>query len=366
MDKFVVYFVGFFFVIGGVDYLIGNKFKVGEKFEEGIKTMGPMAITMVGILSLTPIISSLISSYLGPILGSGNIDPSILPAMILAPDMGAYKISMDVALNNDVGIYSAVLIASTLGTTLSFSLPMALTLIDKKDTEVFAKGVICGIITIPIGALIVAFYKGMNMKLIFINTIPIIVFSLILTVLILKSMDKAIVIFNIIGKCIISISVIAMLIQGLQFILDITIVSNFLPMEEVLKIVCKISFFLGGAYPMISVISRIFKKPFTSIGHLMGVNSVAVTGFLGALASSLLIFVSLKDMNEKGKIIASALSVSLSFIFGGQMGFIASLNPEFLGAFMLCKLICGILACILANILFKIHSKKNILITENI
>lgn len=40
MDKFVLYLIGSFFIIRAIDYITGNHLKLGEKFEEGIKTMG--------------------------------------------------------------------------------------------------------------------------------------------------------------------------------------------------------------------------------------------------------------------------------------------------------------------------------------
>ncbi len=45
-------------MISGIDYILGNKFKLGEKFEEGIKSMGVLALSMIGIYSLAPIISN--------------------------------------------------------------------------------------------------------------------------------------------------------------------------------------------------------------------------------------------------------------------------------------------------------------------
>ena len=35
---------------GGADRLLGNRFGLGEKFEEGFRLMGPIALSMVGII----------------------------------------------------------------------------------------------------------------------------------------------------------------------------------------------------------------------------------------------------------------------------------------------------------------------------
>ena len=62
MDKFVLYLIGSFFVIGGIDYITGSPLKLGGKFEEGIKTMGALGLGMIGIYSLAPILSNFLST----------------------------------------------------------------------------------------------------------------------------------------------------------------------------------------------------------------------------------------------------------------------------------------------------------------
>ncbi|MBS5927406.1 MAG: ethanolamine utilization protein EutH, partial [Clostridium sp.] len=66
MENIVLYIITLFFILGAIDYLIGNKFFIGEEFESGIKTMGPLAISMVGILSITPLLSSIIEIVISP------------------------------------------------------------------------------------------------------------------------------------------------------------------------------------------------------------------------------------------------------------------------------------------------------------
>ena len=37
-------------IIGGIDFMLGNKFGLGGKFEDGFNSMGPLAIAMAGIV----------------------------------------------------------------------------------------------------------------------------------------------------------------------------------------------------------------------------------------------------------------------------------------------------------------------------
>ncbi|MCW5197891.1 ethanolamine utilization protein EutH, partial [Clostridium perfringens] len=48
MEKLVLGIIGIFFVISGFDYINNNKLGLGDKFKEGMISMGSIAISMVG------------------------------------------------------------------------------------------------------------------------------------------------------------------------------------------------------------------------------------------------------------------------------------------------------------------------------
>lgn len=150
MENIVLYIITLFFILGAIDYLLGNKFSIGEEFENGIKTMGPLAISMVGILSITPLLSSIIEIVISPIAKNFNIDPSIFSSSFIAIDMGGYNIASNIANSSEFVIFSGILMASILGCTLSFTLPLALGLVKEKYMDSLTKGFLCGIITVPV------------------------------------------------------------------------------------------------------------------------------------------------------------------------------------------------------------------------
>lgn len=59
----------------------------------------------------------------------------------------------------------------------------------------------------------------------------------------------------------------------------------------------------------------------------------------------------LKDMDKRGKVICSAFAVSGAFSFGGQMGFVASVESSMIVPVMVGKLIAGISGIVLAYFL---------------
>lgn len=54
-------------VLGGVDRIAGNRFGFGKRFEEGFMLLGPTALSMSGIICLTPLLSRFLRFALVPI-----------------------------------------------------------------------------------------------------------------------------------------------------------------------------------------------------------------------------------------------------------------------------------------------------------
>lgn len=353
MDKFVLYIIGTFFILGGIDYILGSPLKIGGKFEEGIKTMGALGLGMIGIYSLAPILSNILSVMILPVTEVFKLDPSIIPSAFLAVDMGGFQIAEKLALTKEMGLFSGIIIASTLGATISFSIPVAIGMITKEDERYFSKGVMIGITSIPFGCLAAGIWNNINIGTLIWNLLPIFIFSILLGVGLLKFHNILMKGFNIFGKLIMALSVLGLLLQGVEAIFQIKVVSGLAPLSESTYIVGKIAFVLAGAYPMLEVINRIFKNGIEKIGDKFGINSYSVAGILGNLASNLLIFGTYKKMDQKGKVICTAFAVSGAFVFGGQFGFVSGIAPEMLGAFIISKIMAGIISIVLALWLYE-------------
>lgn len=348
MDKLVLYIIGIFFVIGGIDYILGSPMKLGGKFEEGIKTMGALALGMIGIYSLAPIISNFLSAVIVPLCRMINLDPSVLPSTLLAVDMGGYQVASKLALTREMGMFSGIIIASALGAAISFTIPVAIGMIDKEDEKYFSKGVMIGITAIPAGCLAAGLWQKISIDILMWNLMPVFIFAFILGVGLLKVPGILMKVFNVFGKLIIGLSVIGLLLQGIYVIFGVHIVSGLLPLSESAFIVAKIAFILGGAYPMLELISRIFKGSLEKAGEKFDIDSAAAAGILGCLASNLVAFGMYKKMSPKGKVVCTAFGVAGAFVFGGQFGFVSGVAPEMIGAFIISKFTAGIISIIFA------------------
>ncbi|WPC44190.1 ethanolamine utilization protein EutH [Clostridium sp. JS66] len=342
MSNVILYIIGTFFVLGGIDYILGNKFRLGEKFEEGIKSMGVLALSVIGIYSLTPIISNGLGTIIIPLFKMLHLDPSIFAGSLLTTEMGGYVVAKSLALNTNIGLFSGVILASSLGTTISFTIPIGMGMIDKKDEKYFSMGIMAGMMTIPITCIVGGICEGLSFKDLVLSILPVVVFSLIIGIAILKVPSTLMKIFNVFGKSIISLSIIGLIIQGIAVIFHVQVVSGLISFSEGLNLLGKMTIVLGGSYPMLFAINYFFRKYFDKLGEKIGINGASVTGLIGNLANNLLVFCTFKDMDAKGKVLCTAYGVSGAFMFGGQFGFVSGVAPRMVQAFVLSKLIGGI------------------------
>lgn len=362
MEKIMLYIVATFFIIGIVDYVIGNKFKLGEKLIEGLNSMGALALSMIGILSITPMISNILTRSILPVLKEKSfIDPSIISSSILAVDMGGYKIANSISSNQNMIYFSGILISSIVGCTISFTLPLALGIIKDEDIEILCKGILCGLVTLPISLFIGGVLLNIEINTLINNILPIIILSVIIIIGIYKFPSKTIYIFKIISKVIFITSILGLGLQGINSISGEEIIKNLLPIEEVLTIVGKIAIFLAGANVMIEVINRCFYKKINSLSKVMNINSYSVTALIGSLASAVIVFNNFNKLDKRGKIICSSFSVGGAYVLGGQLGYVVTEAKEITFIYIFVKLLCGILSIILS-----LYISKNFISEDNI
>ena len=350
LDKIIMYIMAVGIILGAGDKILGNKFGLGEKFEEGLNTMGTLAIGMVGIICLAPVISDVIGPIIAPLCSAVSIDPAMFGS-ILACDMGGYPLAMNLAESKEIGLFSGILIASMLGCTVSFTIPVGLGLIEKKDQPFFAKGLLIGLITIPIGGVLGSIAAGFDMKLVLLNTIPVLIISIILIIglkCIPNAMIKGCIYF---GRFIEIVILIGLALAGFESLTGIVIIKGMAPISEAMGIVGSIGVVLMGILPMLTLLLKVLDKPLKTFGTKVGLDSSSAAGLIITLANAVPVFVMLKEMSPKGKVINVAFIVSASCVFGDHLGFTAGVEANMMTPLIVGKLAAGITAVFLAFIM---------------
>lgn len=164
-----IFAVGAF--IGGIDFLLGNKFGFGEKFEEAIQLMPPTAFNMVGIICISPLIAAILRLFIAPLCNRVGIDSGMLGG-VLALDMGGYPLAMELAADAQIGQYSGILIGCIFGCTLVFAIPFGMGVLKKDAQNDYLVGVIIGLIAMPVGFLTGGMVVVVNITLALLGSLP--------------------------------------------------------------------------------------------------------------------------------------------------------------------------------------------------
>ena len=169
-----------FAVLGAMDRIIGNRFGIGKEFEKGINMLGPIMISMTGMIIMAPAIAELMKPLLYTMAEVLPIDPSIIPATLFANDMGGAPLSVEVAQNAEIGCFNALVVSAMMGATISFTIPVALGMVDKAQHKDVLTGLMCGIITIPVGCAVSGLILKLSISDLLWDLLPLTVFSLII------------------------------------------------------------------------------------------------------------------------------------------------------------------------------------------
>lgn len=340
-----------FAVLGALDRIFGNRLGLGEKFEEGVLSMGSLALAMLGIISLAPVLAELLKPVVVPLFSFLGADPAMFAGSILACDMGGGSLAQALTDNADAALFGGVLTGSMLGATIVFTIPVALGILKADDRPALAKGVLCGIVTIPVGLLAGGVVAGFPIMMILRNLIPIVLIGLLIA-LGLWRFEKAMIRgFEVFGKGVVAVITLGLGTAIFQTLTGLAVVPGLVPLEEGFSVVGSIAIVLCGAFPLVHAVTKLLRKPLLKLGKLLGINDTAAAGLIASLANSIATFKLLEEMDGRGKVVNVAFAVSAAFVFGDHLGFTAGFAPEMLPAMIVGKLAGGVSAVALALLL---------------
>ncbi len=351
INEIIVYIMVFFMVVGGIDRIIGNKFGLGDKFEEGIIAMGSLALAMIGIICLAPVLADLLRPVVVPLYSMLGADPAMFAGTILANDMGGAPLAKELALTPEAGQFGGLIVGAMLGPTIVFTIPVGLGIIQREDQKYLATGVLAGVITIPIGAFVGGLVAGFSVMMVLLNLIPIVIFAILIALGLYFIPDGMVKGFQVFGNIVVIVITIGLAAAIVEKLTGIVVIPGMNPIDDGFLTVGAIAIVLAGAFPLVHVITKIFQKPLMKMGHLLGMNDIAAAGMVATLANNIPMFGMMKDMDSRGKVINVAFAVSAAFVFGDHLGFTAGFDSTMIFPMIVGKLIAGVTAVAVAMLI---------------
>ena len=339
--------------IGFIDKAIGGKWGLAGQFEQGLYTMGVMVIPIVSICTVG---TEFIRRHTDQVMALSDhlfFDPSMIIGAILAPDMGGYFISREIAATPQLLVLSGVVLGTLLGQAITFQMPVFMASIQKQDYPFMFRGFIVGIIMIPIGLIAAELMIRMPIGLFMRQFLPILAICLVLALCLWKVPEGTTKFFAGFAKLVnwmfylmFAIAVIGIFIPRFAY-------ASFDSVEEAVIIVFKSAIIIAGSLVMSELILKFFRKQINAAASRMGINDTAAVSLLMTCATSLAVMPLFSRMDDKGKEVVAAFSLSGSFVIGGSLAFVSNVTDGYtVLIFVVTKLICGIVS---AYVVHKIH-----------
>ena len=351
--EWLITVMAIFAVLGAVDRIAGNRLGLGQEFEHGILAMGSLAMAMLGIIAIAPVLAAVLRPVVVPVFGFLGADPAMFAGTILACDMGGGALAQALTADPDAALLGGVITGSMLGATVVFTIPVAMGILRQEDRPAMAKGILCGIVTIPVGVFVGGVVAGFSFSMVLKNCVPIVFIAALIVFGLWKAENAMIKGFGWFGKGVTALITIALAAAIVETLTGYTIIPGMESLSVGFETVGAIAIVLAGAFPLVYAVTKLLRKPLLRLGKRLGINDAAAAGLVASLANSIATFNMVKDMDSRGKVVNIAFAVSAAFVFGDHLGFTAGFAPQLLGAVIAGKLAGGISAVALALLLTK-------------
>lgn len=342
INQIIMYIMAFGAAIGGIDRMLGNRFGFGEKFENGFRLLGPVGLSMAGIICLAPLLSIGLGNVIRPVCAALHMDPGIFGS-ILAIDMGGYQLAMDLTENPELGRFSAVIVSSIFGCTIVFTIPVGLGAITEEDRPYFTRGILLGFVTMPFSIITGALMLNMSLGIVLWNCLPVLLISLILSIGVIARPDAMMKGFQIFARIIKIIVTLGLTLATVTHLTGIAILPGMPPLLEAMETVSSICIVMLGSMPLAELIQRIMKVPFARIREKTGLNGVSTTALILGMVSTTPALAMIPDMDKRGKVLCSACLVSYVGLFSAHLAFAMRFEPDMIPALLASKTVGAVL-----------------------
>lgn len=375
LGDIIIYIMMISLLIGVGAHIIRPSSQLGLEFKEGILMMGHIFIPIAGIMTLIPLLAPAINAAVGPVYSAMRSDASIAVGTFISGDMGAYHLAYEVADSHGAWIlaYSVSLMA---GGTITFTMPVGLSILQRRDHKYLALGIMPGVLAIPFASLLtvlillqtqVPLREGIEatgpgtrpfdlpFKDILINLMPLVILMVTLSLVLRFFTQQMIKVFLVFGRV---LQIVTTMAVGLSIVEHFTGAFSMLfgswplasfaadadDQTRALEIVGNIAVMLAGAFPLLYMIRKVFAKPLRTIGQRIGMSEAGVAGFLAVMANAVALFQLVRYMPPKDKVLTMAFMVSAGFIVGDWLAFTATFQPNMIFAMIVGQFVGGLIA----------------------
>lgn len=369
-------------VIGGVSYIINDQSELGQAFNDGLHAMASLFIPICGLMASVPFLKVFIINVVGPVFDIVGADPVLAAAFIMAPDCGSFALATEIGQTPD--LFPLILATGFMcASTISFNIPIGLSMLEKKDHKYLALGTMSGFLSVPFGVLITCLISVfthpavrtafttvgepdhvamLTIAMIARNLIPLVIICILLA-LGLKFFPNGMVKgFQIFGKIMtgaLTLVVVACILQHYTGLFtNVFGAWGFDPILadgennfRAIELLGTIAMMLTGAFPMVTLIKKYLSKPLEKLGGLAGLDANGSVGLVACLPNGLAVFPYIKNMRPQDKVVVLAFLVCGGYCLGDFIAFNVNFQPNLLVPVFIGQICGGIIGIFFAKFL---------------
>jgi len=369
-------------VAGGIAYIIKEDSGLGTAFSEGLQTMAALFIPICGLMASVPFIKVGVEKLFGGMFRSFGADPVIAAAMVMPPDCGSYALAVDMGGSPEILIV-VIAVGFMCASTIAFNIPIGLSILDKKDHRYLALGAMSGFLSVPFGVFITCaiasvtaskirtefttvgtpqYVPNLEMSTILLNLIPLIVICVLLA-LGLKFFPNGMVKgFMIFGKTLTGVLTLVVVVSIVQHYTGLfssvfgswgfdPLFADEKELFRAIELLGTIAMMLTGAFPMVYLIRKYFKKSLEKMGKFAGMDSAGSAGMVACMANGLALFGYVKEMRPTDKVVSIAFLTCAGYSLGDFIAFNVNFQPNLVLALFVGQIAGGIIGILFAKIL---------------
>lgn len=353
MDIFIQIMV-VFCLIGLLDKLLGNRFGLAPSFDRGIDAVGGLALSMMGFYCVATTFFRNNMVAINNLALKFHLEPSIIGSSFLAPDMGGYNIASALTTNENLVIVGGLLVTSSIGCVISWTLPVFLAALKDESLTDFIKGLLYGIIVLPIVMIPLCIYLQVNPMVL----LPVFIICAILLACLVFLAKETIKVLDKFGQFIKIVSYILFGMVITQLYFPSFAYVPFDLVQEAMIVVLKCGIIMSGSLVLSDLILSLFSRQIKHFSRMVGLDPYSIIGLILSCATAVAIIPFFDKMDKRGRIMNGAFNVAGAYFAGAQLGFVSGASSaKGVLFYLIFKVAAGILA-ILAAYIFEPKDKK--------
>ncbi len=339
-------------VLGGLDRLLGNRFGLGKAFESGFEMLGPIALSMTGIVCMAPVLSALLGPVITPVFRLIGQDPAMFGS-ILAIDMGGWGMATSLAADETVGRFAGTAAAAILGCTMCFTIPVGMGMFERETRQHFAQGILYGLIAMPAAMFLGAVLGGIPVPAALWLCVPVAVLAVLIAFFLRRFPDGTLRVFSGFAWLLKAVTTAGLALGVFQYLTGLHFIPHMLPVEEAMKTISAIGLMLLGSLPMAEILKKLLRVPFDFLGKRIGIGGDGVMCMLLFYMNATPGLVALKDVSPRAQVAAGAFAVCAASGLTAHFAFCMDKAPEWAAPVLIAKLAGAVLGAALALVMWK-------------